>query len=768
MFTFSRANSMTTDNIRSELFSLAQLFILMFAIIFTTISHQPLHIGSEGGAEQWINVLPDFFTGPQDFLFSYGPLYWLSGKIVAQYTLLSYWLTAIFISLYAAIAWAIILRLAIRFRAVILLAIVYLGVVRVFDSPAIYFLLPLFIIIYCRVIGGECWLENKWVLFSLGFFVAFLFYFRFFYGMVALLTFGSYFFSTGIIKWHFKTVVLFTITSIAFYFLLGFLIFHQTSSVINYIVINSQLNFGNSVDMTYDVRLKNATYIIIFLVFFCFNVFLAKNQSALLLTVNGLLLIFLKIGFSRADHYISYFIFPVSLMSLIFIISLNRKWITLAFFIVALMFTMGHISIFSGVKTLPYLTKHENFSQSYADRAAAKYPQYILPADIVAKIGNQTIDVYPNSNEYLLANKLNYHHRPSFQNYMTLTPVLDNLNAAFFASDDAPDYVLWTATIACLDSHCPAYDDFDYKYVLNEDPLTSTAILSHYQVIRTFPGERGTPVMLLKRKPQSVSLTPQALGKVNMHFGEWIPVPKFTSGAIKLKPELNLTLLAKVQNALYRGGILYVNYKLGSGEIKRYRLNIINAQSGVWVSPWLDSFPQQGERVIEVMLETPNRHYFKDDFQASWENYPFDNIKVENSSLQTFTAEKPAGLSEITTTCDASIDAIEPIRMVLDGQTKTRLTSAGWTAFSIEHNQPAERAWLTLTNDQGQRLYAPMTPTPRGDVASYFHKPGLINSGYKIMADVTDFKGNYQVGVSIAGDGKLLQCSNFAKPITLQ
>ncbi|WP_313684056.1 hypothetical protein [Pantoea sp.] len=768
MLAFSRANIIQADNARAELFNLAQLFVFIFAIIFTATSQQPLNVGSTGGAEQWVNVLSDFFTGPQDFLFSYGPLYWLSGKVVAQHSLLTHWLTAIFISLYAAISWAIMLRLAIRYRAVILLAIVYVSVVRVFDSAAIYFILPLFIIVYCRSIGQERWLENKRVLFSLGVFIAFLFYVRFFYGMVALLTFGSYFFSTGVIKRQFTAMALFTISATLFYFLFGFLIFHHVSSVIDYTVINSQLNFGNSVDMTYDVRLKNATYIIIFLVFVCFNFFLAKNQPVLLLTINGLLLIFFKIGFSRADHYINYFIFPISLMSLIFVVSSKRRWFVLAFFMLALMLTMGHMSIFPSVRKLADLMTHEDFSLSYTERAAGKYPQYVLPADIVAQIGGQTIDVYPNSNEYLLANKLNYHHRPSFQNYMTLTPVLDNLNASFFAGDDAPEYILWTATMACLDSHCPAYDDFDYKYVLNEDPLTSTAILSHYQVIRTFPGERGTPVMLLKKKPQSAPLTPQVLGKVSLHFGEWIPVPKFTSGAVKLKPELNLTLLAKVQNALYRGGILYVNYKLTNGEIKRYRLNIINAQSGVWVSPWLNSFPQQGERVIEVMLETPNRHYFKDDFQASWENYPFDNIKAENSLLQAFTAQKPVGLSEVTTTCDASIDAVESSRFILDGEAKTRLMSSGWTAFSIEHNQPAERAWLTLTNEQGQRFYTPMTPAPRGDVANYFHKPGLINSGYNVVADVTDFKGNYQVGVSIAGDGKLLQCSNFAKPITLQ
>lgn len=76
--------------------------------------------------------------------------------------------------------------------------------------------------------------------------------------------------------------------------------------------------------------------------------------------------------------------------------------------------------------------------------------------------------------------------------------------------------------------------------------------------------------------------------------------------------------------------------------------------------------------------------------------------------------------------------------------------------------------WLTLTNEQGQRFYAPVSATGRQDVANHFQKSALVNSGYKVIVDVSGLKGDYKVGLSIAGEGKLLQCSNFARPITLQ
>lgn len=768
MSNFFRTSRIQHGDTKAELFKFSQLFVFLFAIIFISINQQPLRLLSTGSVEQWLNVLPEYFTGPQDFLFSYGPLYWLTGKVVVQYSQLTYWITAVFISVYTAANWAILLRLAMKFKAVIILAVIYAGVTRSYDAAAVFFTMPFFIVLYFRTIGLNHWFKNNICLLALALLASFLFYVRFFYGMVALLTFGSYIFSIGVLKRQFRELIVFTLAAAFFYLLFGFIIFHHADNIVNYTIINSQLNFGNSVDMTFDIELTNKACLIVTLIFICFNIFLIRNAPELLLTINGLLLIFLKIGFSRADHYIGYFIGPVALLALMCAVTDKRWWLAMAVVILALIFTLGNSSVYPGSRKLPALRTFENFSQSYEDRAAASYPQFKLPANIVAQIGKQTIDVYPYNNEYMLANKLNYHHRPSFQNYMTLTPVLDNFNADFFASAGAPEYVLWTGGILCGNSSCEAYNGFDDKYALNEDPITTTAILSYYHVVNTFSDANNKPMMLLKRNAQRVEVKPKTLSDFRLHFGEWVSVPEVSSGVIKLTPQLNFTLLAKMQNMLYRGGILYVNYRLSSGEVKRYRLNIINAQSGIWVSPWLSSFPQKGQRVVEVMLETPNEHYFKDDFSASWQSYPLENIKIYEPVFPTFTAEQPKDLTAVTTACDASIDTAEVLQISFGGNHITRLKSKGWTAFSIARNLAADRAWLTLTDEQGRRFYTPLSATARPDVANHFGKPALTNSGYEIVSDITGFKGNYKVGVSIAGEGKLLQCSNFAKPITIQ
>lgn len=766
MHLYSQGHS-KNNALKLELHKLSNIFILLFAIIFIIISSQSLHIGSAGGVEQWLNLLPGFFYGDQDFLFSYGPLFWLTGNTVVQYSQYSYWISVLFISAYSAIMWSLLVKISFQYNIVILLAVVYAFFLKSFNVTPVFFTFPLFYIVYFRSIDDERWLDKKSVLVLLALLTAFLFYVRFFYGLVSLLTFASYIFSTRFLRRKYLPVFVFSISSVVFYFVVGFFVFHNIESIVNYTNINMQLSFGNSVDMSYDVKIKNATWIIIALVVMLFNLYMLKQYPELLLTVNGLTLIFLKLGFSRADHYISYFIGPLSLMALICSVSVVRKWRFVSISIMALLFILGSISIYPNARTLAWFKTHEDFSKSVADRAAETYPQFKLPEEIVNLVGNKTIDVYPYQNEYILSNKLNYLHRPSFQSYMTLTPVLDKINAVFLSGNKGPEYILWTGGIECSSLDCAAFDDFDEKYSLNEDPLTTMAILKNYQVVKTSSDANNKPFMLLQKKHNPVNDMPQDLGAITMHFGEWVSVPNSSQGIVKLRPDFKFTLLAKFQNMLYRGGVLYVNYKLHSGYVKRYRLNIINAQSGVWVSPLLNEFPLKGERVVEVMIETPSKHYFKKEFKAVWQKYDVENVLIHETRYPEFTSTKPNVLHEEISSCEANIDNLDIFKFQIDGKLKTTLRISGWTAFSIERNQPSDHAWLTLSNDSGQYFYLPLEPQSRPDVANYFKKTSLSNSGYKVISNTSDFKGNYRVGLAIEGNGILRRCNNFARPIVL-
>lgn len=768
MLGFLRFNLAKSSGMKTEFYKLAQVFSFIFILVLFETIKLPLFFSSASTVEQWSNLLPNFFTGNQDFLFSYGPLYWLEGSSVVQYSRLTYWVSVIFISAYTALNWSLLFRLATIFKGAIFLAIIYAVFVKYYNASPVFFTLPFFLILYLDSIGCEKIFNCKAFIICMGLLVAFLFYLRFFYGMVSLLTIGSYLFSIHALKLKCSSLLFFTITTVLFYIAFGLAIFHDPNSVINYTVINSQLNFGNSVDMNYDVNIKSKAYFIVLCTLVCFNLFLLKFKSSFILTVNGLFIIFLKIGFSRADHYISYFILPISLFSIIFILCNNKYYKLFTPVVLLLMFYLGNISIYDGAPKITSFTPHEDFNQSFKDRAAGRYPQFKIPPDILSEIGGKSIDIYPYNNEYAIANKLNYVHRPSFQNYMTLTPVLDQLNVDFYSGDKAPEYVMWTGSIMCSSKDCNVFDDFDGKYVLNEDPLTTLSILNNYEVVKLFNDLNNKPIMLMHRKKHLESVKIQRVGAIGLNFGEWVKVPYYRNAIIKLKPELKLTVLARLQNMFLHGSVLYVNYKLSSGEVKRYRLNIINSKSGVWASPILNEFPFKGERVVEIMFETSDKHYFKPSFKAQWELYKFDGIVVNESTVPKFSEEKPQGYSEFNSDCDASIDSIKQSHITIDGIVETRLNSAGWAAFSIKHNLNADLVWLTLTDSRGNKVYVPTTKTSRADVASHFNKSNLTESGYKILSDVTEFKGQYNVSLAIAGEGKLLQCTNIKQSITLQ
>ncbi|KAA5990402.1 hypothetical protein [Pantoea sp. M_4] len=568
MLTLLRIYGLNHNKTMAELFKLCQFFMLMFAIIVVEINQQPLFISLDRVLEQWSTLLPDFFVGNQDFLFSYGPLYWLQGSPVVQFSKTSYFISLFFISVYCALNWALLLRVAINAKSVLYLAVIYIVFIKIYNAYAIFFTLPLFIIVYLRQNSLDSLWDKKIFLVGAGLLVVFLFYFRFFYGVVGLLTIGSYLFSTRVLERHYSSLLIFTSVTVMLYIAFGMAIFHDSKNIINYTIINSQLNFGNSVDMNYDVDVKKQAYLVVLVTFILFNFYLIRNQRALLLTINGLLIIFLKIGFSRVDHYISYFIMPVALLSLLLAINGDKLMRLLAAIILLLLFYLGNMPVYDGAKVIKIFDTHEDFSISFRDRAAQRYHNFKLPQDIVTEVGSNTIDVYPYNNEYIIANKLNYWHRPSFQNYMTLTPSLDQLNADFYASNNKPEYILWTASITCGSNDCRVFDDFDDKYVLNEDPLTTMAILKNYKPIRVMFALNHKPVMLMKKNLHVQDMNMEKKVDVEANFGEWIKVPRTDSTLIKLKPQFKLTILAKLQNLFFHGSVLYVNYRLSNGEVK--------------------------------------------------------------------------------------------------------------------------------------------------------------------------------------------------------
>ena len=61
------------------------VFFVVFVVVFSSMK-MLTGSGSNGNVEHWINLTNQMFYGKQDFLFSYGPLFWLTaGGATTQY-----------------------------------------------------------------------------------------------------------------------------------------------------------------------------------------------------------------------------------------------------------------------------------------------------------------------------------------------------------------------------------------------------------------------------------------------------------------------------------------------------------------------------------------------------------------------------------------------------------------------------------------------------------------------------------------------------------
>ncbi|KND60126.1 putative TRANSMEMBRANE PROTEIN [Candidatus Burkholderia verschuerenii] len=683
------------------------LFVVVFAAVLTQLKYRAIP-ATQDNLEQWINISNEMFYGAKDFVFSYGPLYWVTGPApsplaIPAFSTMTYWAGVVFCASVFAYFWAAIGALIYRSRACLLFVAAIILHVHGLAETAAFFLWPLVTVYYVEYVDEAPRRFGRIALVTLGILSGVAFYVRFFYGMLAVATFASYLVSRFRVKGTLTDLLCFGICAIGAYIVAGLLIFHDAQSLKDYLVINSQLNFGNSVDMTLPVINYCHVFVFALLPVLIINLYAILYRRTLWLTTLGLQLVFFKIGFSRTDHYLDYFVTPVIIVSL-FLLFEGRAFAKICFVLSLCCLThLAAVPAYPGAVTHAAFQPVIEMSTPYSDRMAKVYADFKLPENVLKKIGNASVDVYPYNNEYLFANKLNYHQRPLFQNYMTLTPKLDSLNRQFLTGNQRPDYMLWTAGIACRRADCNPFDGIDGKYVLNEDPLTSTTILANYNVVDRFSVRYAAPAILLQKNRQIRHDQPVTLPSERMEFAHWYSVPENKpGGVIKLVPQLKFTLLGRLNNLFFRGRDLSIKYRLATGEIKHYRLNILNTPSGIWASPFLDRMDLSGQRVKAIMLEAPDAWYFQRTFGAIWQRIDLPALRVrppEFAKAVAMGVDKQA--STFALQCEGSIDTINQSQSFPSSiGPQDGLSVRGWLAVSTQTGTTPGATFVSLTDAQ--------------------------------------------------------------------
>jgi len=149
------------------------------------------------------------------------------------------------------------------------------------------------------------------------------------------------------------------------------------------------------------------------------------------------------------------------------------------------------------------VVKHDNESRNTAifpnidslelfhtfDEYMGRYEDHELPQEILSEIDDATVDIFPWQLGILQKYQLNYKPRPIPQTYTTYSKWLDEINASYLSSKNAPEYLLYDSQ-----------SSIDLRYPFFEEPMTKLVILSRYKYF-----DRSDNFLLLKRDLNQLS-----------------------------------------------------------------------------------------------------------------------------------------------------------------------------------------------------------------------------------------------------------------------
>ena len=343
-------------------------------------------------------------------------------------------------------------------------------------------------------------------------------------------------------------------------------------------------------------------------------------RAALAATCFGLGYLVWKHGFVRADGHVLGFFYCTLIAALLvprlLVISLPLAVVSLAGIYWAIPALVKNapayawLHVCEGAATVFHpVAQHESFlTRTMAARKAADLP--------VARslIGNASVDVLGYEQSIALLNQFNYRPRPIFQGYQACSPALAALNAAYFASPAAPEFVL--ARMESIDQRLPALDDARLL------PL----LLTHYRVAGEDNG-----LLVLQRKNLPVLTGPEEGRTINARLKEPIFVPP-SATPLWMTIKVDASMPGRLRAFFYKPAEMRIRVVLDSGETKDFRFNPSAASGGFLITPFLPDtetlkkwFSTRIMSQIRSVTITPARRctwFFKQEIEVRFSPLP--------------------------------------------------------------------------------------------------------------------------------------------------
>jgi len=128
-----------------------------------------------------------------------------------------------------------------------------------------------------------------------------------------------------------------------------------------------------------------------------------------------------------------------------------------------------------------------------------------------------------------------------------------------------------------------------------------------------------------------------------------------------------------------------------------------------------------------------------------------------------------SGKRVISTICEGFIDVVNGISPAPASLTISNTLSVdGWMAISGKDGVVPDAVFVTLSDENGKKIYIKARRTPRPDVKEHFKQPRMPDPGYTAFIDVSTLSGKYTLGLSRIYKGTLESCQQFSLPLLIK
>lgn len=191
-----------------------------------------------------------------------------------------------------------------------------------------------------------------------------------------------------------------------------------------------------------------------------------------------------------------------------------------------------------------------------------------------AVVGDATLDVLGFEQAVALYNGFNYQPRPVFQGYSAYTPYLSRLNHAYYASDRAPEFVLFKL------------QTIDGRLATMDDPHVLRLLTHRYTYLFS---EQGYTLWQRKSGPfDAAAFEPKPIRRTTHRFGDTIDLADLADRNIWVELDYRFNLLGKLRRFLLRPPLVLLHITDDKGVESVHRLPRPIGRTGFMLSPVID------------------------------------------------------------------------------------------------------------------------------------------------------------------------------------